>query len=219
MNWIKNCEICNTGLCKTVDERKEKGQSERAACRDMSGESEGLYSEDAILHRYRYHTGKVNRSACEIHTESESLKVAEAFEAAVKKHKIPPSEQGGLAKKIKKGEIIKRGVQDYVEQHAKITGRIPKSEHKVKDAPNILEYIRELEKKMGDVESSLFKLVGKTEFIENATTRRLFHGELAALIATATKVIKEIENGKGPEQRGRRHNARTNRATNGRLDL
>ncbi len=58
MSWLKDCEICNTGLCKTVDAKKESGLSERAACREMSGESEGLYSEDAILNRYRYHTGK-----------------------------------------------------------------------------------------------------------------------------------------------------------------
>jgi len=54
----KDCEICNTGLCKAVDARKEGGLSERATCREMSDESEGLYSENAILNRYRYHTGK-----------------------------------------------------------------------------------------------------------------------------------------------------------------
>ena len=73
MSWLKDCEICNTGLCKAVDERKEKGMSERAACRDMSGESEGLYSEDAIYSRYRYYTGKIKRVPCESHTD-ESVK-------------------------------------------------------------------------------------------------------------------------------------------------
>jgi len=58
MAWLKDCEICNTGLCKAVDERKEQGKSERTACKELSEESEGLYSTDAILGRYRWHTGK-----------------------------------------------------------------------------------------------------------------------------------------------------------------
>lgn len=71
MAWLKDCEICNTGLCKAVDERKERGLSERAACQEMSEESKGLYSEDAILSRYRYYTGKTKRQPCEIHTQTE----------------------------------------------------------------------------------------------------------------------------------------------------
>jgi len=58
MSWLKDCEICNTGLCKTVDEYKDQGLSENAACKKMSGESGGLYSKEAIRNRYRWHTGK-----------------------------------------------------------------------------------------------------------------------------------------------------------------
>jgi len=54
-----------------VDGRKEKGMSERAACRDMSEESKGLYSENAILNRYRYHTGK--KSVCQSDTDEKEI--------------------------------------------------------------------------------------------------------------------------------------------------
>lgn len=57
-NWLKDCEICNAGLCATVDNKKREGKTERAACREMSEESGGLYSYRAILNRYRYYTGR-----------------------------------------------------------------------------------------------------------------------------------------------------------------
>lgn len=57
-NWLKDCEICNAGLCDAVAEKKEGGLSERAACREMSDESEGLYSAKDLRGRYRYHTAK-----------------------------------------------------------------------------------------------------------------------------------------------------------------
>jgi hypothetical protein len=56
--WLKNCEICNTGLCSHLDELKAKGMSEREAARKMSVESDGIYSEEHIRKRYRYHTGR-----------------------------------------------------------------------------------------------------------------------------------------------------------------
>jgi len=56
--WLKDCLICNTGLCKTVDGLKDQGLSENAACNQMSEESDGLYSKEAIRGRYRLHTGR-----------------------------------------------------------------------------------------------------------------------------------------------------------------
>jgi hypothetical protein len=61
--WLKDCEICNAGLCKTVDALKEQGLSENASCKQMSEESEGLYSRNAIRSRYQWHTGKIKRLA------------------------------------------------------------------------------------------------------------------------------------------------------------
>jgi len=93
MDWLKDCEICNAGLCKAVDERKGKGMSERAACRDMSKESDGLWSENQILNRYRYHTNKKSVcqidterdcGVCEIHTEELTLTEDEILKAADK---------------------------------------------------------------------------------------------------------------------------------------
>lgn len=77
MAWLKDCEICNSGLCKAVDERKEQGLTEHAACKEMSEESEGLYSTDAILGRYRYYTGKTK--VCEVHKEIPDPPNAEEF--------------------------------------------------------------------------------------------------------------------------------------------
>ncbi len=61
ISWLKDCEICNAGLCKTVNELKDQGLTENAACKQMSNESEGLYSTEAIRGRYLWHTGKVKR--------------------------------------------------------------------------------------------------------------------------------------------------------------
>ncbi len=78
MTWLKDCEICNVGLCKTVDEFKEQGLSENAACKQMSDDSEGLYSKEAIKARYRHHTGKVKRKVCESHTPTKRPRLTDA---------------------------------------------------------------------------------------------------------------------------------------------
>jgi hypothetical protein len=59
-DWLKDCEICNVGLCNTVNDLKKQGLSENAACQQLSEESEGLYSKETIRNRYRWHTGKKN---------------------------------------------------------------------------------------------------------------------------------------------------------------
>lgn len=78
MNWLKDCEICNVGLCKTVDEMKRQGLSENAASKQMSEESEGLYSKEAIKARYRHHTGRAKRRVCENHTPIKRLRLTDA---------------------------------------------------------------------------------------------------------------------------------------------
>jgi hypothetical protein len=57
MGWLKDCAICNEGLCSTVDELKEKGLSENKIFKRMSDESEGHYTEGAIRQRYKYYKG------------------------------------------------------------------------------------------------------------------------------------------------------------------
>ena len=80
MAWLKDCLICNTGLCKAVDELKAQGLSENAACKQMSQKSDGLYSGEAIKGRYRHHTGKVKTRACENHTPTKLLATDEEKE-------------------------------------------------------------------------------------------------------------------------------------------
>jgi hypothetical protein len=78
MAWLENCLICNSGLCVEVDKRKERGLSERAACKELSEESDGFYSEDAILSRYRYYTNKTKRQdcgVCEIHMDVQRYEI------------------------------------------------------------------------------------------------------------------------------------------------
>jgi hypothetical protein len=57
MGWLKDCAICNEGLCSTVDELKDQGLSENKIFKRMSDESEGVYSEGAIRQRYKYYKG------------------------------------------------------------------------------------------------------------------------------------------------------------------
>jgi len=60
-NWLKDCLICNTGLCATVDHLKEKGLTLNAACRAMATQSEDLFTGDQLKQRYLYHTSKTKR--------------------------------------------------------------------------------------------------------------------------------------------------------------
>ena len=55
INWLRDCEICNAGVCKRMDELKEQGLSERAASRRMERECGGEQSASKILGRYKYH--------------------------------------------------------------------------------------------------------------------------------------------------------------------
>ncbi len=56
VKWLKDCEICNTGLCKQMAEHKEVGKTEREAARMMEEECDGLWSAKNIRDRYRYYT-------------------------------------------------------------------------------------------------------------------------------------------------------------------
>ena len=56
-SWLKDCEICNVGLCKRIDGLKDDGKTIREAARIMESESEGLWEADKIRDRYRYYKG------------------------------------------------------------------------------------------------------------------------------------------------------------------
>jgi hypothetical protein len=69
VNWLKDCDICNTGICKRFDEltapasKGGKGLSEREAAKVMEKEAEEqigtkVWSAEQIRRRYAYHTGK-----------------------------------------------------------------------------------------------------------------------------------------------------------------
>ena len=54
--WLKDCEICNVGLCSYIDELTEKkGLSVNAAAKKMAEEADGLYSKEVIRQRYNYY--------------------------------------------------------------------------------------------------------------------------------------------------------------------
>ena len=99
MTWLKECEICSAGLCKSVDERKSQGKNEHTVCNEMSEESNGLYSGKQILDRYRYHTGKDKKvsefpkeKATEF-TENEILKKAVKIKKERYKKKLEKMEE------------------------------------------------------------------------------------------------------------------------------
>jgi hypothetical protein len=69
VNWLKECDICNVGLCKRLDELVSpvsaggQGLSEREAARVMEKEAEEqigkkVWTAGQIRRRYVYHTGK-----------------------------------------------------------------------------------------------------------------------------------------------------------------
>ena len=81
VSWLKECEICNAGLCSTVDTLiKEDGMGLREASRELARQAEehfkkegasieDSFSADAILSRYRWHTNRIKRKVCDNHTE------------------------------------------------------------------------------------------------------------------------------------------------------
>lgn len=95
--WLKDCELCNAGVCKRIDELKDQGLSERAASRKMENDCDGLWSADKIHGRYRYykkgHTGSVgkphkleNQLLEQVsYINRESAAINKALEAAVTK--------------------------------------------------------------------------------------------------------------------------------------
>ena len=67
--WLKDCEICNVGLCKRMDEliADGKGLSQREAAKELEGEAqrtigEKVWTAEVIRHRYIYHTAKSGRN-------------------------------------------------------------------------------------------------------------------------------------------------------------
>jgi hypothetical protein len=54
-SWIKDCEICNTGLCDQLQEYVDQGLSEREASRQMERDCGGLWSAEKIYGRFRYY--------------------------------------------------------------------------------------------------------------------------------------------------------------------
>jgi hypothetical protein len=72
--WLKDCLICNAGLCTRVKELLSEGKTERQASREMEQEQgESVYSAEAILQRYRYHTSK--KGSCQSDTQKRQPKL------------------------------------------------------------------------------------------------------------------------------------------------
>lgn len=55
LKWLKDCELCNVGVCNTIDDYQAQGLSIRAAAEKMEQECEGLWSASKIRDRYRYY--------------------------------------------------------------------------------------------------------------------------------------------------------------------
>jgi N6-adenosine-specific RNA methylase IME4 len=73
IEWIKNCEICNVGVCKRVDAQKHEVGGAKAVCKIMEAEPENnpngepIWTWNHIYQRYRYYKGlKVSKRHCEI---------------------------------------------------------------------------------------------------------------------------------------------------------
>ena len=49
VQWIKDCELCNDGVCNTIAEYTSDGMTVRAAARKMSEECDGEFTEEQTL--------------------------------------------------------------------------------------------------------------------------------------------------------------------------
>ena len=67
LRWLKDCEICNAGLCsqmKTIIDNQEIGEHNAATVlAEMVAKQEGhpVYTAKQLLDRYRYYTNKDKR--------------------------------------------------------------------------------------------------------------------------------------------------------------
>jgi hypothetical protein len=67
-NWLKECEICNAGLCATIDDLIDKtGYSLNSVCDMMARNSDDLYEGPQLKARYMYHTSKAGRKSTRDH--------------------------------------------------------------------------------------------------------------------------------------------------------
>jgi hypothetical protein len=151
MAWLENCLICNSGLCVEIDKRKQDGLTERAACKELSAESQGLYSEEALLSRYRYHTGKVKRlnpEVCEIHTgrqdflellktRSHDYDYLNGFEYKKKESDFFSAIQKGLIDLEHEGDLI---MESDIDDTEKMTGLNSLYDRSLKMQNEVAEY-------------------------------------------------------------------------------
>lgn len=81
VDWLKDCEICNAGLCHQMDEYKSAGMSDRDAATQVEKDSNGLYSASVIRDRYRYHAKRQGGGKSPKMTDDEILARAEKIKA------------------------------------------------------------------------------------------------------------------------------------------
>ncbi|MEE8399997.1 MAG: hypothetical protein V3S89_13385 [Desulfobacterales bacterium] len=83
--WLKDCEICNTGLCNRMDDLvKDGARSVREASRMMSEESGNVWNDNEIRHRYRYYKGTKVKAGRKPPTPTKGI-VSPHFQAAFDK--------------------------------------------------------------------------------------------------------------------------------------
>lgn len=117
------------------------------------------------------------------------------FKAEVKRYNIPIKEQEGLAKKITREAVGKRGIKPLIEQHAKDTGRIPKKlpeRKRVDEIPDIKVYVQEVIDGIDILEYKLIKLVGNMQHIDSKIIKKQLLIAFQSLIQAINILKQEV---------------------------
>jgi N6-adenosine-specific RNA methylase IME4 len=93
VEWLKDCEICNAGLCVRVDELKPQLGGLKPACKEMEAEAaeelgRPVWTAAQIRQRYLYYKGKRGRNPTPQKAEFQTLEgIAESLESLIEEGK------------------------------------------------------------------------------------------------------------------------------------
>jgi len=171
---------------------KGKGVGQTTILKFLGGNWKQHIIQDALNTLKSDKEGTVSKKAIDLLPSAEHSKI---FKTEVKKYDIPKSEQEGLAKTIARNEIGKRATPDFIETHAKATGRIKPKEKELKPkekAPNIDEFVEKLIKELHEIDNKVYTLIGNTQHIESNKIKDTLLLKIKTVTNTFNKVKEEL---------------------------
>jgi len=168
---------------------KKNGVGQTTILKFLGGNWKQWVIQDALDTIKSIERKEINKKVVDILPSNKHL---DEFKSEVKKYKIPPNEQIGIAKNIKKKEAGQREVKGFVADYAKETHRIPKPVKEPKKIPDIDKFTESVTIKIDELVTELFKLVGSVQNIESNLIKERLKINLNVLSETIEEIRKEF---------------------------